>query len=285
VSLSSLSEYSLAEEPSLPYNYGAVKRKLKCVRLILNKGNMRHNFAAIALNVAKSCFYWCVMISMIIADRCPVFLCGVISVLRSAQDFDVIASCCDGMKSLQAIRELSPDIALLDSSMPILTGAEVLATSVAEGSRTKILLLVAATERVSTLAASIGVYGVVRRDALPEVLVHDLQQVAAGRRLSIPASRSGAALTTTYTVERALAKLTKREHQIANLVSAGLSNKEIGQQLNLSAGTIKVHLHNIYEALEINNRTTLTALAISDRLNVPLRGHRQTASASGVSHD
>jgi len=226
------------------------------------------------------------MISMIIADRCPVFLCGLISVLRSAQDFDVVASCCDGMKSLQAIRELSPDIALLDSSMPILTGAEVLATSAAEGSRTKILLLVAATERVSTLAASIGVYGVDRRDVLPEALVHDLQQVAAGRRLSIPASRSGAALTTTtYTVERALAKLTKRERQIANLVSAGLSNKEIGQQLNLSAGTIKVHLHNIYEALEINNRTTLTALAIFDRHNVPLRGHRQTASASGVSHD
>jgi DNA-binding NarL/FixJ family response regulator len=225
------------------------------------------------------------MVSIIIADGCPVFLRGLISVLRSALDFDVIASCCDGMKCLQAIRELSPDIALFDSSMPILSEAKVLATSVAEGSPTKILLLVAATERVSTLVAYIGAYGVVRRDVLPEVLVHDLQQVAAGRRLSISASRSGAALTTTYTAETALARLTKRERQIANLVSAGLSNKEIGQQLNLTTGTIKVHLHNIYGALEINKRATLTALAVSDRHNVPLRGHRQTASASGVSHD
>jgi DNA-binding NarL/FixJ family response regulator len=222
------------------------------------------------------------MVSIIIADGCPVFLRGLISVLRSAQDFDVVASCCDGMKCLRAIRELSPDIALFDSSMPILSAAKVLATSIAEGSRTKILLLVAATERGSTLVASIGAYGVVRRDVLPEVLVHDLH---AGRRLSISASRSGAALTTTYTAKTALARLTKRERQIANLVSAGLSNKEIGQQLNLTTGTIKVHLHNIYEALEINKRTTLTALAVSDRHNVPLRGHRQTASASGVSHD
>ena len=54
---------------------------------------------------------------------------------------------------------------------------------------------------------------------------------------------------------------------IAKLVSSGLSNKEVGQQLNLSAGTIKVHLHNIYQKLGMNNRTTLTALAVSDRYN------------------
>ena len=151
--------------------------------------------------------------------------------------------------------------------MPILSGVKVLATSIAEGSRTRILLLAAAREQVSTFATAIDAYGVVPRDVLPEVLIHDLRLVAAGRRLSIRAPQAGEARTTTYTSENTLAILSARERQIAKLMSAGLSNKEVGQQLNLSAGTIKVHLHNIYQKLEINNRTTLTALAVSDRCN------------------
>ena len=55
------------------------------------------------------------------------------------------------------------------------------------------------------------------------------------------------------------ATLTEREHQIGALVSEGLSNKQIGRRLNLSEGTIKVHLHNIYQKLTITNRTELAA--------------------------
>jgi two-component system, NarL family, nitrate/nitrite response regulator NarL len=204
-------------------------------------------------------------VSIVVADGHPVFLRGLISILQSERTFDVVASCCDGMKSLQAIRELSPDIALLDSSMPILSGVKVLTTSIAERSRTRILLLALAPDRVSMFAASIGAYGVVPRDVPPDVLIHGLRQVADGRRLSIREFHSGEA---THTSENALAVLTERERQIAKLVSAGLPNKEIGQQLNLTLGTIKVHLHNIYQKLEINNRTALTALAVSDLYNV-----------------
>ena len=206
-------------------------------------------------------------VSIVVADCDPVFLHGLINILQSEGIFDVVASCCDGIKCLQAIRDLSPDIALLDCSMPILSGVKVLATSIAEGSRTRILLLAAAREQVSTFATAIDAYGVVPRDVLPEVLIHDLREVAAGRRLSIRAPHAGEARTTPYTSENTLAMLTERERQIVKLVSSGLSNKEVGRQLNLRAGTIKVHLHNIYQKLEINNRTTLTALAVSDRYN------------------
>ena len=105
---------------------------------------------------------------------------------------------------------------------------------------------------------------------LPEVLIDNLRQVAAGRRLSIGA-RPGRTRTTTDTSEKALAGLTKRERQIAKLVSAGLTNKEVGRQLNLTAGTVKVHLHNIFSKLAIKNRTALTALAVSDQY-IPRRG-------------
>jgi two-component system nitrate/nitrite response regulator NarL len=59
--------------------------------------------------------------------------------------------------------------------------------------------------------------------------------------------------------------LTDRERQIMRLVSEGLSNKEIGRRLNIADGTIKVHLHHIFQKLEISNRTLLAALAVSQQ--------------------
>jgi two-component system nitrate/nitrite response regulator NarL len=207
---------------------------------------------------------------MVVADGCPVFLCGLISLFRSEYDFDVVARCRNGAESLQAIRDLSPDIALLDSSMPAGSGVNVLASAISEGSQTRIVLLAARAELRSIFAVANGAYGIVPRDVLPEVLIRDLRQVAAGRRLSIRASRPGEAGATTDASEKALAGLTERECQIVKLVSAGLPNKEVGRQLNLTAGTVKVHLHNIFSKLAINNRTALTALAVSDRYISPL---------------
>jgi two-component system, NarL family, nitrate/nitrite response regulator NarL len=204
-------------------------------------------------------------VSMVVADGCPVFLYGLISVLSSEHDFDVVARCRNGVESLQAIRDLSPDIALLDSSMLIASGVNVLASAISEESQTRIVLLAAPAELQSIFAVASGAYGIVPRDVLPEVLIRDLRQVAAGRRLSIRAFRPGEARATTDTSEKALAALTKREKQIVELVSAGLPNKEVGRQLNLTAGTVKVHLHNIFSKLAIRNRTALTALAVSDR--------------------
>jgi two-component system nitrate/nitrite response regulator NarL len=64
-------------------------------------------------------------------------------------------------------------------------------------------------------------------------------------------------------MEKDLAMLTERERQIVHLVSRGLSNKEIGRRLSVRDGTIKVHLHHIFLKLDVSNRTSLAALAIS----------------------
>jgi two-component system, NarL family, nitrate/nitrite response regulator NarL len=206
-------------------------------------------------------------IRIVVADFRPVFLRGLVSILRSERTFDVVASCCDGMESLQAIRELSPDIALLNSSMPVLSGVKVLARVRSEGSPTRIVLLTTAATLQSIFAISIGAYGVVPADVQPEVLLHCLQEVAAGQRLSLHAFGAAGIRSEArnHTTETTLATLTERERQIVNLVSRGLPNKKVGQRLNLTEGTIKVHLHNIYQKLAINNRTALTALAVSDQ--------------------
>ncbi len=66
-------------------------------------------------------------------------------------------------------------------------------------------------------------------------------------------------------LKNARTMLTKRESQIMELVSEGLSNKEIGRRLNLSEGTIKVHLHHIYQKLAVNNRTALAVSTVFRR--------------------
>jgi len=79
-------------------------------------------------------------------------------------------------------------------------------------------------------------------------------------------------VTSDVPVEDTLISLTERERQITHLVSEGLSNKELGRQLNISEGTIKIHLHHIYKKLSINNRTALAALAQRRRPERHLKG-------------
>lgn len=207
-------------------------------------------------------------VKIVIADRHPVVVHGLMSLLGAENDFKVVASCHDGRKCIQAIRDLSPDIALLDIFMPGLTGLDILAAATSEHLSTRIVFLTASAEdRELIIAAARGAYGVVLKEAAPDVLIQCLRQVAAGRRLlpiangEVPRQQDDPAGSAT--TENVLTVLTERERQIMHLVSEGLSNKEVGRQLNISDGTIKVHLHHIYQKLAISNRTALAALAFS----------------------
>ena len=205
--------------------------------------------------------------SVVIADRHPVVLHGLTNVLRAQSGFKVVACCSNGTNCIEAIRSLVPDIALIDISMPGLTGLEILTIANSEGLSTRLVFFTASVEdrELVTLAAA-GAYGIILKDVAVDILVQSLRQVADGQRLlplppsdrTAPRERGTIAIT-----ENVLTVLTDRERQIMSLVSEGLSNKEVGRRLNIADGTIKVHLHHIYQKLEISNRTVLAALAIS----------------------
>ena len=205
--------------------------------------------------------------SVVIADRNPVVLQGLMKILGAEGGFRIVASCGDGTSCIEAIRNLGPDIAILDISMPGLTGLEILAIVNSENLSTRLVFFTASGEdRELVMLAAAGAYGVIPKDVPLEILVQSLRQVADGQRLlPLPApdhsiSREQRNIVVT---ENALTVLTDRERQIMRLVSEGLSNKEIGRRLNIADGTIKQHLHHIYQKLEISNRTVLAALAIS----------------------
>src|SRR5882672_10524347 len=205
--------------------------------------------------------------SVVIADHHPVVLQGLTSVLGAESGFKVVASCSDGTNCIQAIRSLVPDIALIDISMPDLTGLEILAIANSESLSTRLVFFTASIEdRELVMSAAAGAYGIIPKDVELEILVQSLRQVADGQRLlPLPSpDQAGSREQRNIAVsDNALTVLTERERQIMRLVSEGLSNKEIGRRLNISDGTIKQHLHHIYQKLEISNRTVLAALAIA----------------------
>jgi two-component system nitrate/nitrite response regulator NarL len=201
-------------------------------------------------------------INVLIADRFPVVVQGLRKVLGAQHNFKIVACCSDGRSCVEAIRSLRPDIAILDISMPGLTGLEILSIVNSEGFSTRVVFFTASVED-RELVMSAAAYGIILKDATPEFLVKCLQQVADGQRLLPRPSSDQLSPEQIAVTENALTVLTDREHEIMCLVSGGLSNKEIGRRLNISDGTIKVHLHHIYQKLEISNRTELAALAMS----------------------
>ena len=204
-------------------------------------------------------------IIVVIADRHPVVLQGLSHVLGAHSDFKIAASCTDGPGCVEAIRNLAPDIVILDGSMPGVTGPEILSIVRAENPSTRFVFFTSSeVERELVMSAAADDYSFISKDVAPEILVQSLRQVARGRRLLALPTVDQAALREQSTItENALAVLTDRERQIMRLVSEGLSNKEIGRRLNITDGTIKVHLHHIFQKLEISNRTVLAAMAIS----------------------
>jgi two-component system nitrate/nitrite response regulator NarL len=205
-------------------------------------------------------------VSVVIAARHPVVLCGLMSMLRAEDDFNVVASCQDGETCIEAIRDLAPNLALLDLSLPVQSGLRVLTTIRLERLCTRVVFLSASSDASDTAKPLAGgAYDVIPKEAAPHLLVRFLRQVASGlRSLPIPKSPNK------HELENQSPALTGRERQIMHLTCKGLSNKEVGRELILSEGTVKVHLHHIYQKLAIHNRTALAALAArTDAGSVP----------------
>jgi two-component system nitrate/nitrite response regulator NarL len=170
--------------------------------------------------------------SVVIADRHPVVLQGLTTVLGAQGGFKVVACCSDGTNCIEAIRSLVPDIALIDISMLGPTGLEVLAITNSESLSTRLVFFTASVEeRELATCAAAGAYGVILKDVAIETLVQSLRQVANGQRL-LPLPPSDQTVprecrTTTIT-ENVLTVLTDRERQIMSLVSEGCRTRKLG---------------------------------------------------------
>jgi DNA-binding NarL/FixJ family response regulator len=200
-------------------------------------------------------------LTVVLADDHPLVLSGLRSLIDSNSTLRVVAACADGEVALRAIREHDPAIAVLDLNMPNRDGLSVLGAVAAEQRDTRVVMLAAAIgDGDLYLAVERGVYGIVLKDAAPDTLMDCLRNVAAGRRW-LPAGLVDAGVAREEArrgrAEAIQARLTARERQIALKVGDGRSNKDIARDLNLSEGTVKIHLHHIFQKLGVTTRADL----------------------------
>ncbi|GLQ55269.1 DNA-binding response regulator [Devosia nitrariae] len=205
------------------------------------------------------------VVRIAIADDHPIVLSGLLNLVSTDNAFTVVASAPEGRAILTAIRQEKPDIAVLDLNMPGLSGLEVLAAIRLEALPTRVALLTATISDAQVFdAVANGAAALVLKEAAPETLMDCLHALAAGRNwlsgqeIQAALHREGQRRLRWQERSRSL---TVRELQIVDLILKGASNKEIAYQLQVSDGTAKVHVHNIFQKLEVASRAELLELA------------------------
>jgi DNA-binding NarL/FixJ family response regulator len=206
-----------------------------------------------------------VPVSLVLADDHPIVLDGLERLFGVQEDFVIVARCRDGAETLRAVRQHRPDVLVLDIRMPEPDGLAILRELQGEGLPTRIVLLTAELDEDDVLeAVRLGVRGVVLKEMAPQMLVDCVRKVAAGEQWIERRSLTRALdrmLRREAGLREVTSVLTPREIEIVRLVAEGLRNQAIGERLNISEGTVKVHLHNIYEKLGIDGRVALTHYA------------------------
>jgi len=204
-------------------------------------------------------------ISLVLADDHPVVLAGLETILKAEKDFKVCACCLDGEQALQAVRKYQPDILVLDLRMPGKDGLTVLREMRKEKLATKVVLLTAElNDEDLTEAVRLGVRGLLLKALAAKLMVQCIRQVHAGE---LWLEKHSMSLALEKLLQGQASKLevaqvlTPREIEIVKLVALGLRNSEVAKRLFISEGTVKMHLHNIYNKLNLVSRIQLALYA------------------------
>jgi DNA-binding NarL/FixJ family response regulator len=197
----------------------------------------------------------------VIADDHPIVLRGLLAVLEAQADFQVVAQCKDGIEALAAVRTHRPDVLLLDIRMPAKDGLEVLRELGAEGHPVRVVLLTVELPDEEVLnAIQLGVRGMLLKEMMPQLLVQCVRKVHAGQMWleRVSAARTFETLLRREAGVRELSELlTPREMEVVRKAVQGLRNKDLAEVFHVSEGTVKTHLHSIYEKLQVKSRFEL----------------------------
>jgi DNA-binding NarL/FixJ family response regulator len=204
-------------------------------------------------------------IRVVIADDHPLVLSGLDHLLREHPEFTVVDRCSTGAQAIIAVGRHQPDILLLDLQLPDMDGLAVARALQTLQQPPRIVLLTAQLHEDELIEAiRLGIRGVVLKEMAAKLLLECLRRVHGGGQWleKESASRAMAKLVHREARAREVATLlTPREIDVVRLIAKGLSNKEIAARLGIADGTVKIHLHNIYEKVKINRRAELVGFA------------------------
>jgi DNA-binding NarL/FixJ family response regulator len=205
---------------------------------------------------------------VLLADDHALVRAGIRALLSTIEGVEVIAEAGDGCEALQLIKELRPDIALLDITMPGLSGLEVLAESKKQLPDLRVIILtVHDAGEYAMQALSAGAAGYLPKSAAATELQLAIEIVSRGETyVSGEVSRKTLLEYSQGPTEHPLASLTPRQREILTLIAEGHSTKDIGRRLNISAKTVESHRAQLMERLDIHDVASLVRYAIKKGL-------------------
>jgi two-component system nitrate/nitrite response regulator NarL len=207
-------------------------------------------------------------IRLLLVDDHPVVRRGMRSCLSGIHHVEVIAEAVDGQEALNKVKELSPDVVLMDIDMPNKNGLEATSQIRKEFPTVRVLILSVHSNREYVLQIiRSGAQGYVLKDAAPEELVRAIESVDNGEPFFSP---DVSQIVLNQYLEEAGAeadgsvKLTTRERQVLSMIAEGQSNKEMANHLGVGVRTIETHRERVMNKLDIHSVAGLTKYAITN---------------------
>ncbi len=208
-------------------------------------------------------------ISVMITDDHSLIREGLKNLLELDGDIKVVAEAVDGVDCLNKLESCNPDVLLLDINMPRMNGLEVLENIKSRHLKVKVLVLTVHNEVEYLLKAiDIGVEGYILKDSESAELKKAITSVYSGEtyiQTSLIPKLNSRMIERNKDDEK-IRCLTNRELEVLKLLSVGMFNKEIAEDLLISERTVKNHVSNIFKKIEVTDRTQAAVFAIRNNL-------------------
>src|SRR3954462_2795236 len=206
-------------------------------------------------------------IKILVADDHPVVRKGLQSCLAKQDRLKIVGEASDGDEALRKVRELAPDVVLMDINMPRMNGLVVTEQLRKESPDTKVLVLSVHNNREYIFRIiQAGAHGYVSKEAPPAELLKAIESVYDGEAFFSPEIAQAALnqIVTSGGKKEPFAQLTSREREVLVLIAEGQSNKEIANKLGIGVRTIETHRERIMRRLDIHSVAGLTKYAIAN---------------------
>jgi DNA-binding NarL/FixJ family response regulator len=200
------------------------------------------------------------VIRVLVVDDQPLVRNGFRMILEGQPDLELVGEAADGLEAIDYVRELDPDVILMDVRMPNLDGVEATRRLTDANTRARILVLTTFDlDEYVHAAIRAGANGFLLKDVQPAELVAAIHVVAEGNAVFAPAATQRllerfASASATADAKRNLDHLTEREREILRLIASGLSNAELAERLHLSETTVKTHVSSMLRKLGVRDR-------------------------------
>ena len=210
-------------------------------------------------------------IKILLADDHVVLRHGLCKSLQTEKDIEIIGQANDGHTAVKMARELSPDVIIMDISMPDLNGIEATRQIVKASPVSKIIgLSMHSAKKFILEMFKAGAMGYLLKDCEYDELINAIRTVASGKNY-VSAAISGILIESAKNGEKenkvsAFSSLTQREREVLQLLAEGKTTKQIAHILHISPKTVEVHRLNIMNKLNIDNVAQLTKYAIQEGL-------------------